>query len=195
MEYPNDFDIASFPAGKTIALSRSVSIWILIVFFFIFVVCGFVIFTRSLKTNYPFLVSIDPFTDEWNVIAYPNKSENSVLQYEIIQEKLVNDFVNDWFTISANSAVNESRWKKCSVEECQATEQFEPTNINCGISCKSDESVFDEFQTKVLPQYLAMIDLAAETWKIKGRQFMPITMSEKESKWQVYLTVESAKMG
>ena len=75
MEYPNNFDVPSFPAGKTVAFSRSMAIWISIVFFLIVVACGFVLFGIHQKKNYPFLISIDPFTDEWSVVAYPQEKK------------------------------------------------------------------------------------------------------------------------
>ena len=44
------------------------------------------------------------------VVAYPNKNAvNTVNQTQIIQEKLVNDFVTNWFTISKNKKINESK--------------------------------------------------------------------------------------
>ena len=88
MDYPNGFNIKSFPAGKTIAFSRSVSIWISIAFFLIVALCGFLLLGIHFKQNYPFLISIDPFTDDWVVVAYPEESQ-TVSQYKYIQEKFI----------------------------------------------------------------------------------------------------------
>lgn len=194
MDYPNDFNIPSFPAGKTIALTRAIAIWILIVFFLIVSACGLILFYHKAKTNYPFLISVDPFTDDWTVIAYPHETQKPKEQYEIIQEKLVNDFVINWFTISSNQQINESRWKKCSVAECADLRQFNPTNIDCAVSCKSSDVLFQEFSKKVLPQYMAMIERAGETWDIK-KNILPIMVSENASKWQVHITIKSKTMG
>ena len=143
MDYPNDFNVKSFPAGKTIAFSRVVSIWILIIFFLIITLCSVLLLGVRFKKNYPFLISIDPFTEEWNVVTYPGKNrKESVPQYQIIQEKLVHDFVTNWFTISNDNLLNEERWEKCSLGDCTKTEQFNPDNVKCAISCKSDSAVF-----------------------------------------------------
>ena len=195
MDYPNNFNVPSFSAGKTIALSRSVSIWISIVFFLIVAACGFILLGIYYKTNYPFLISVDPITDEWNIVAYPNESSKPKKQYEIIQEKLINDFVVNWFTISGDKQINQSRWTECSVEECDDPEQFNPENTNCALACRCDADVFKSFHDNVLPLYNAMIDQASETWRVVGKQILPIKVSENTSKWQVYAKISSATMG
>ena len=194
MDYPNDFDIKSFPAGKTIALSRSVSIWISIVFFLIIAMCGFLLLGIHFKGNYPFLIAIDPFTEEWSVITYPGKNENeTVHQYQIVQEKLVSDFVTNWFTISDNSQINNSRWNECTIDECTGAEQFNPENTNCAISCKSNEKVFGEFSENVLPEYQKLANIGAQ-WSI-GRMLItpPTTPNASGGMWQVYTTIYSTK--
>ena len=190
MDYPNDFNIKSFPAGKTIAFSRSVSIWISIAFFLIVALCGFLLLGIHFKSNYPFLISIDPFTDEWTVITYPGKNEKeSIKQSQIVQEKLVSDFVTNWFTISGNANNNESRWRSCEIEECSDSIQFNPDNIECAISCKSDEFLFEEFSENVLPEYRAYAD-ASGKWKVNGMLITPPNTSDKNSgTWQVYTTI------
>ncbi|MBQ6012378.1 MAG: hypothetical protein IJL23_04680, partial [Alphaproteobacteria bacterium] len=100
MDYPNNFDVPAFPAGKTIAFTRTISIWLSIVFFLIIVACGFLLFFAHARKNFPFLISINPITEDWSVIAYPGEKEKPIPQYQYIQEKLVHDFVKDWFTIS-----------------------------------------------------------------------------------------------
>ncbi len=194
MDYPNDFNIKSFPAGKTIAFSRSVSIWIAIVFFLIIAMCGFVLLFRRFQTNYPFLISVDPYTDDWTVITYPGKNEKEpIQQYQIVQEKLVRDFVTDWFTISDNATTNEKRWKACEIEDCSKNEQFNPDNIECAIYCKSDEAVFAEFTKNVLPDYSAYAE-ASGKWTVGNMLITPNTKSIKPTfgEWQVVTTIHTA---
>ena len=191
MDYPNDFDIKSFPAGKTIALSRSLSIWISIVFFLIFAACGFVLLGVHYRQNYPFLISVDPFTNEWSVVTYPGKNKKEVVQqYQIVQEKLVRDFVTNWFTISGNANENEKRWQSCEIEECSTSEQFSPDNINCAISCKSGESVYEEFAKNVLPDYRAYAD-AGGTWSVKVL-ITSDNVNKTSGTWQVVASVQPA---
>ena len=189
MDYPNGFNIPTFPAGKTLALSRSFSIWIAIIFFMIVAFCGFIVLGIRFKTNYPFLISVDPITDEWSVVAYPDEFKKPMQQYQIIQEKLVNDFVTDWFTISNNANINESRWSKCSVDECDLPEQYDPTNTECAISCKCSADVFKEFHM-VSQQYKEIEN--TDTWRVLGMQILPITVSENASSWQVYAIIQTS---
>ena len=190
MDYPNDFNIKSFPAGKTIAFSRSVSIWISIVFFLIVAMCGFLLLGIHFKSNYPFLISIDPYTDEWSVITYPGKHEKeSINQYQIVQEKLVRDFITDWFTISGDMATNEKRWAQCEIEDCAKDDQFNPDNIKCAIYCKSDISVFEEFTKNVLPDYRAYAN-ASGKWTVARMLITPNVVNKTSGTWQVITTVQ-----
>ena len=203
MDYPNDFNVPTFSAGKTVALTRSVSVWISIVFFLIIVACGFLLLGRHLRKNVPFLISVDPITDEWTVIAYPHE-EKKVQQYQYIQEKLVKDFVKDWFTISDNQSVNEEIWKRCSKEECGCSiddcdmpQQFNPLNKTCALSCKSSDAVFEDFSIRVLKDYKERIKQAGETWTVpkKGILITPNIVTENFSRWQVFVTVVSSVSG
>ena len=197
MNYPDDFNVPAFPAGKVVAFTRGVSIWIMIVFFLIIAACGFLLLGRRLTTNFPFLVSIDPITEEWIVVAYPGEKQKSIPQYQYIQEKLVNDFVKDWFTVSNTATTNNEIWQECSVEECNEPEMFNPDNKTCAISCKSSADVFDSFVKNVLPDYTARISQANETWRIPDGATIitPVIVSENGSKWQVYTVVNSSVNG
>lgn len=192
MEYPNDFDVPSFSAGKTVAFSRGISVWISVVFFLIIAACGFVLLGIHLKKNYPFIISVDPITDEWTVIAYPHENEEKIQQYQIIQEKLVRDYVTNWFTISDNPNLNEMRWKSCSIDDCADPAQFKPDNINCAIACKSSISLFEDFTKMVLPEYQARVNTGAERWTVGRMLITPQNKpSEKSSNWQVITDITS----
>ena len=197
MDYPNGFNVPAFPAGKTIALARSVSIWIAIVFFLIISTCVFLLLNIHLRKNFPFLISINPITEDWTVIAYPGDKGKPIPQYQYIQEKLVHDFVKDWFTISGDMNINEDIWARCTTDECKNPEQFNPMNKHCVLACKSDSSVFTDFAKNVIPNYRARIKQAGETWIIppKGILINQIFTSEKSSKWQVYAAVHSSLQG
>lgn len=188
MDYPNDFNIKSFPAGKTIALSRSMSIWLAICFFLIIAMCGFVLMGLHFKKNYPFLISIDPFTDEWSVITYPEKKE-SIQQYQIVQEKLVRDFVTNWFSISGDSAINAARWSGCETKDCAQSDQFNPDNLHCAISCKSDMAVFEEFSKNVLPDYETYAKSGGK-WLVGPMLITPNKVTQNGGTWQVVVSVQ-----
>ena len=152
LSYPRDYDTPAFPAGKFVAFSRAVFIWISVIFFLIICACGFILLSRHLKTNYPFLISVDPFSNEWTVIAYPNKNtKETVEQHQMFQEKLVKDFVTAWFTISTDKETNEKRWQDCSIDEdeenpvnkCENPDQYAPESLECAIYCNSGEDLYD----------------------------------------------------
>lgn len=194
MDYPNNFNIPAFRAGKTIALSRTVAVWISIVFFLIVAACGFIILQIYFKQNFPFLLSVDPLTDEWTVITYPKENKKSVSQYKFIQEKLVNDFFIDWFTISSNNKINEMRWQSCTRDDCKQPDKFNPSSITCSLACKSSVNLFEEFTAKVLPDYRARVEQANETWTVDGKIITPISVTPDSSSWQVYTVIKSSVM-
>lgn len=201
MDYPNDFDTATFPAGKGIALSRGVAIRISIIFFLIICTCGFILFFTHFKSNYPFLITSDPFTNEWSVVTYPGKHEQeTIAQYQIVQEKLVSDFVKNWFTISNNAQENELRWQECSMDECASSQQYNPNNKECALFCLSDKKVFEIFMEKVLPEYTARFEQASEQWDVEKRGYpmivlAPKIVTENGSLWQVQAQIYSSING
>lgn len=191
MEYPNNFNIPTFSAGKSVALSRSVAVWISVVFFLIISACGFVLLGRHYKQNYPFLISIDPYTEEWNVVSYPKHTKEKIQQYKVIQEKLVRDYMTDWFTITNDKESNDLRWKKCQISDCTDSKQFNPDNLECSIACKSGMSLFEDFSKIVLPEYRARVETGGETWNVKWMMITQNKASEQSGKWQVFAVVVS----
>ena len=197
MDYPNDFDTPAFPAGKALAFSRTVAIWISIVFFLIIALCAFVVYTTRLKQNYPFLIAVNPITNEWDVVTYPGKNTKEIIyEHQIIQEKLVNNYVKNWFTISGNQSENEEKWKECTIADCDEPEQFSPNNTKCFMFCYSSEDLFTQFQKKILPEYRARVSQGTETWTVTDMRITPSeNISESGSFWQVYFFVNSSVSG
>lgn len=192
MNYPNDFDTPAFPAGKSIAWSRVVAIKISIFFFLILCVCGLVLLFVRTKKNFPFLISIDPLTEEWTVVTYPKKNfETTIDQSQIVQEKIVSDFVTNWFTISPRQSENTARWAECDASDCDAPEQYNPQNMECALFCVANPDLFAQFTQKVLPEYTARINQAAEVWTIEKRDIRPYYVTPDASAWQVYIEMHS----
>ena len=196
MDYPNNFDVPSFSAGKTVAFSRGISVWISIVFFLIIAACGFILLGLHLKKNYPFLISVDPYTDEWTVVAYPREQKETVQQYQVIQEIFVKEYVKNWFTISGNNEINEMRWNMCNIEKCSEAIQFKPNNINCAIACKSSKKLVEYFEDNILPEYQARVEKGHETWTVDGMLITPQNkLNEKSGTWQVIANITSSISG
>ncbi|MBQ6109806.1 MAG: hypothetical protein IJL05_00280 [Alphaproteobacteria bacterium] len=192
MNYPNDFDTSTFPAGKTIAFSRSVSIWIAVVFFCIIVACGLVLLLNNSKRNYPFLISSDSLTSDWTVVAYPEKNLK-ISHDRIIQESLVRNYVIHWFSINKNNSINESRWRNCESFDCESTDQYNPHNYNCALFCVSSQELFQQFYNNVMPEYRDRIDQASETIMVKSQLITPPTnKNSKAGLWQSYVELESS---
>ena len=158
--------------------------------------CGLLLLFVRAKKNFPFLISVDPLTDEWTVVAYPKeKNEKSVEQYQIIQEKIVSDFVTNWFTISKRQSENDARWEKCDAVKCNAPEQYNPNNIECALSCVSGDDLFNQFSKKIRPEYTARIDQASETWTVNKMDIVPYYVTMGASAWQIYIEIQSSISG
>lgn len=196
MNYPNDFDIPTFPAGKAVALSRSVSIWTAIVFFLIVVSCGLMLLLNNSRRNYPFLISTDLITFDWTVAAYPQKNVK-INPYRNFQETLIKDYVKYWFSINKDNDVNEAIWQKCSADECKSMEQYNPTNYKCALFCMSAPELFQQFSDKVLPEYRDRIELGSEVIFVNKPALIISPTDENDSTgiWQYYGSVVSSKNG
>ena len=196
MNYPNEFDTPVFPAGKTIAFSRGISIWTLIVSFFIICACGLMLLLVRSKNNYPFLISTDLITSDWSVVTYPKK-EREVSLNHIAQESLVRRYIDFWFSINKNNFVNESLWQKCSNTDCEKAEQYDPTNKICALFCSSDEELFEQFTTKIAPEYRNRIEQNSETMRVESVPFItpPATGINATNVWQAYAIVNSSTRG
>lgn len=167
------------------------------------VACGLLILLNNSRRNYPFLISSDPITSEWTVIAYPEKTIKFTKD-EIIQEKLVRNYVDYWFTITKNDKRNESLWQKCNPDDCKAPNQYEPQNYKCALYCASSDKLFEQFTDKILPEYRGRVDQASEVISVKSQLITmpPVLYSNqdmckrgKTNLLQSYITLESSVNG
>lgn len=195
MNYPNDFDTPAFPAGKTVAYTRDVSVRIAVIFVLVICTCGLLTLLMRAMNNYPFLISTDPITSDWNVVAYPGNKLEFTSDYAI-QENLVNHYVSYWFDIHKNNFINEYVWKKCSESDCLRPEQYYLLNANCALYCTSGETLFKRFQENIVPEYMARIELKSETTKFYPLVITPPLDDEKTQRiWKVYGILESSVNG
>ena len=195
MNYPNEFDTPTFPAGKTIALSRGVSIWTLTISFLIICACGLMLLLVRSKNNYPFLISTDQLTSDWSVVAYPEK-EREISVKEITQENLVRKYVDYWFSINKNDFINDSLWQECSDTDCEKPEQYDPMNRKCALFCSSDKEIFEQFTAKIMPEYRARIEQKSETMRVVSQIITPpATGANATNVWQSYVIVDSSVNG
>ena len=201
MNYPNDFDTPAFPAGKTIAFSRAVSIWVAIVSFLIVCACGLMLLMLKTQNKFPFLIAQDPYTFDWDVVAYLDKVEK-VTPSRIIQETIVKKYVQNWFNITRFNALNESLWQECTQNDCAQPEQFDPTNGKCALFCDSSPELFHQFTTKILPEYRIRSSQDAETVIVYDWLFIPpakhdacLPSNIDQCLWHAYLKLNSSVRG
>ena len=153
-----------------------------------------ILLVRS-KNNYPFLISADPMTADWSVVAYPEK-EREISLKEITQENLVRKYVEHWFSIHKNNFINESLWGECSDTDCEMPEQHDPTNKKCALFCSSVPELFKQFTNKIVPEYRARMEQKSETMKVVSQIITPpATEKNAPNVWQSFATIDSSLNG
>jgi len=152
--YPDDFDTSAFPAGKRIAVSRTMGVWIAIAFMIIIGLCIAFPWLRAQQTVDPFVIYVDSERGDWQLVGRP-LGEKSATYYQSIQRALVGIFTERWFTITGDPTKNEEMWKRCNREmDCAHHVPSTFANIDgCDIYCIAGENMYQKFVTDVLPQY------------------------------------------
>lgn len=147
------------------------------------------------KNNFPLLIASDPMTSDWTIFAYPEKTRK-ITSGEIIQENLVRKYVEYWFNINTDQAVNESLWKMCENNDCNSLEQYDPMNKQCALFCSSGSELFHKFTEKIIPEYYARIEQKAETMRVISQLITPPAYAESASNvWQSFATIDSSLNG
>ena len=156
MNYPDDFSVPTFAAGKSVAVSRAMGIGIMSGFLLIIFLCGLLIWTiRSVRVD-PYILSTGGINDEWQIIAPGGeRPEIQMTAEQALQESVVWNFVQDWFTISTDNDINENLWDaSCSRTDCDTMDASTP----CKIQCETSDNLFIRFQEQVLPTYEKIAD-------------------------------------
>ncbi|MBQ6736529.1 MAG: hypothetical protein IJQ90_03520 [Alphaproteobacteria bacterium] len=156
MDYPDDFDTSAFPAGKRVAVSRTMGIWSAIAFIVIICACVALPWMRRNQTINPFVIYVDSARGEWQLIGRP-RGEKNIPYYQSVQRALVGIFTEKWFTVTGNTEKNARNWERCN-RETECTRRVPNTFASvggCDIYCVSGESMYQKFVTDVLPQYRA----------------------------------------
>ena len=159
--YPDDFNTPTFPAGSYIAVSRVISIAIMVVFVLIMCVGGMIYWMSRVQQVHPFLVAIDDVTGIWRVVGHDH-GERTTSTNISMQESVIADFTKNWFTISAIPAENDVLWMELpKKEECNAYNRKSGANIYC----ISTDAVYSNFIGNVVPDYQLRI-ADGETWSV-----------------------------
>ncbi len=180
MDYPDNFKTSAFTAGSKIAISRAMAIGTLVVFFISVYICGLIIWSHSSKNVSPYLISTNPDTGVWSVVAkQDNKIERDI--YYTVQESLVANTIKNWFTVGPDIDENAIAWEKCDADYCAGDENFLYGTRKCAISCSVSDDVYFNFSDTVLPHY-NQLEKNGEMWTINPETLDIIRTSEISSK-------------
>lgn len=152
MNYPDDFNVPTFAAGKSIAVSRAMGIGILSGFLIIIFLCGLLIWTIRSTHVEPYILATGGINDEWQIImpVANERPEIKMTSNQIMQQSVVWKFAQNWFSIFPDSNVNDNLWDTtCEREDCDTTDGSTP----CQIFCTSGDNLFTRFKDDILPQY------------------------------------------
>lgn len=147
------------------------------------------------KNNYPFLISSDPYTSDWSVVAYPEQKSTISLN-EMVQKNLVERYVEYWFNIDKNDFVNNFLWQQCPDTDCEKPEQYDPENKKCALFCSSGTELFEQFTTKIVPEYRARKEQNSETMKVVSQLITaPAPGKNANNVWQSVAVIDSSVYG
>lgn len=154
LDYPDDFDISAFPAGKWIAISRSMGIWSITLFLVIIACCIALPWIQNNQTVHPYIIYVNGERGEWELIGR-EKVNKDIAYYQSVQHSLVGIFTKKWFTISGNPGANANNWGRQNRDTVCA--QTIPTTMpqpdGGDIYCIADEGLYQTFVSSVLPLY------------------------------------------
>lgn len=192
MDYPGNFETPAFPAGRSIAVSRTMSIWTLIAFLIIIFLCGILLWSARSDRLEPFLISTNNETGEWTVVGH----SSGILEYSkehTMQESVIGNFARNWFNISENATDNDAVWQKCDRSVCADTGTIMIAAHKCALYCAMGDDLYSRFIYEALPDQHARSN-AGEVWELDDAS-MKITpageISENGGTWQLNATIYS----
>ena len=152
MSYPDDFNVPTFTAGKSIAVSRMAGIGIMSGFLIIIFLCGILIWTMHSVRVEPYILTTGGINDQWNVVTAGNaRPRLEMTRYQVVQQSLVWKFVQNWFSISTDVDANLALWDaSCQRNECNVSDT---ATTSCTIYCTTSDDLFRRFKEDVLPTY------------------------------------------
>lgn len=194
MKYPDDFNTPAFPEGKFVAVSRFMGTAVSCIFFLIVCLCGIILWVKRTQDVSPFLVSINPNGERWTVVANDNH-KTEIPAYYVLQESMLNRFVRDWFTVSADANLNAARWKKCEHESEECTGNIRSDGNTCAIYCMSDTNVWDSFENVVKPVFNELSTRDGDVWTVKSVSVKPVdsvaSVTQGGGFWKLEVVVQT----
>ena len=196
MNYPDDFNTRTFPAGKSIAVSRAMGVGIMAMFLIIVCLCGLLIWTiRSVRVE-PYILATGGINDQWRVVMAGGETPSmNLTEGQVFQQSLLWRFTQNWFNISPNHEINSAVWDtKCKREQCLSDEIG---TRKCALFCATGEDLFYRFSTDVLPMYTEY-ESANATWMVvpESIRIDPIgRISDSGGAWRIQVTILTGGTG
>ncbi len=198
LEYPDEFETSTFPAGKRIAVARAMSIAIMVVFMLIVLACVFLLWVQKSAHVHPFLVSINNITGQWSIVGHQHTDIKEFTTAQTLQESVVGKFMRYRFLITDNSAFNTMLWQECDRSiDCNPSNKTDWESNICAFYCLSGDDEYNEFVANIVPGYQERMGMG-ETWSLdmSSLQMTPIGgFAEKGGVWQVRATINSNMFG
>ena len=196
MNYPDDFNTRTFPAGKSIAVSRAMGIGIMSAFFIIVCLCGLLVWTIYSARVEPYILATGGMNDQWRIVMSDGETPtNKITDAELFQQSLVWRFTQNWFNISPNHDINSDIWDtECRREQCLSDEIG---TRKCALFCSSGDDLFYKFTADVLPK-LVVQESAKATWMVvpESMRIEPAGyISDEGGTWRVMVTILTGGTG
>lgn len=197
MDYPNGYNVPAFPAGKQIAVSRFMGIGILVLFLILVCLGGLILWSvRSSKVD-PFLISTNPITGEWTIVAHSHGDLEQSSDYAM-QTAVIGNFIEKWFLLSADMDANSALWKQCDrIAYCATEEYVAYADSDCYIFCATGDGLYNYFAESIMPDYQERYK-QGETLAVQmdGVRITPYgSITENGGSWMVQATVQSNLRG
>ena len=196
MNYPDDFNTRTFPAGKSIAISRAMGVGIMTAFLLIVFLCGLIIWTiRSARVE-PYILATGGFNDQWRIVMAGDVTPTTrMTDAQLFQQSLIWKFAQNWFNISPNHDRNAAVWNtECEYDQCLSEESG---TRECTLFCLTGQKLFSDFSEHILSQYKNYETMGA-TWMVvpESMRIAPIgTILPNGGTWRVQLTILTGGTG
>ena len=199
MKYPDDFDTPTFPAGNQIAVSRTVSIVIMVVFLLIMFACGGLLWVQKNIRVHPFLVSVNDITGQWEIVGHQHTDVKEMTTVRALQESVIGKFLEYRFFVTDNEQFNMTIWQTCDRgKHCNPEQDNELMGDEpCALYCLSGDDEHTYFSNNIVPQYQQIFN-KGETWHLDTQSVEMIPISAITSAggfWQIRATINSNTQG
>ena len=147
---------------------------------------------RSVRTE-PHILITDTVNEQWQIVKNDTiRNEIKRDTNQLIQESVIWNFVQQWFSISGDHGENAALWnmscnrnKDCDTSAASGT---------CKIFCATNETLFSKFTSQVLPTY-EYNEKNGIYWtpNTENIRIKLIDTANTSSTWQVQMTVSTSE--